>query len=735
MRKLSLLLLIILGASCLAAAQTLEPTKGTLTGRVVCAKTGEPLPGVNIILLGTVLGTTTDLQGRFYLSGIPPGIYSVKVSMMGYKSKTVHKVRIIPGEVTSLDFKLEETVIQAPAVVVTATKRRQSFQDSPNSVTVITSREIEQKNTFTLDNVLRYTPGVNIAAGQVNIRGSTGYSRGAGSRVLLLIDGCPAITGDAGTINWDALPITEIKRVEVVKGAGSALYGSNALGGVINVITKEPSEVPETRMRLTYGVYDKPIYPEWGRWIGDRWLTYEGIDISHSRKIENLGLLLSVGRKRSSGYRQNGHFLRWNALTKLSYRFSPQSRLTLYCSGASEDHGEVIMWRVKNGQPFPMEVPRESIGDEVLSQKLNAHLTFDRILSRKLAYTIKPYYYHTYWKNDFHDNRDYSKTHKLGCEVRVLYLPTQGHSLTAGVEGVYHRVKSKIFGHHRTYDLAWYAQDEIRVSSPLAFTLGVRYDYHRVDDLFSEEQLSPKVGLVHRPSSSTSLRASVGRGFRAASVAEIFTNTLVSGFRVVPNLNIRAESAWSYEVGWNQVLGSYLWMDMALFNNDYWNMIDPEVVSADTLRLANLIRARIRGFEIELRGNWWDRRLVGNLGYTYIDAKDLTSDQVLEYRPRHLLTSSLTLNYRLSLNYNNYHLGADLQFGVDFRYVSRLERVKVFKMDERVPQYVVDLRAVSAFKTFALAVKVDNLLQYYYTEVERNLAPPRSYTLTLTARL
>ena len=117
---------------------------------------------------------------------------------------------------------------------------------------MIPSDEFSKKNISNLENALRYVPGVNMTEDQISIRGSSGYSRGAGSRVLLALDGIPFYTGDTGETIWEMIPTAVIKRVEIIKGAASSLYGSTAIGGVINVITNDIPKNPPTFFKVFY---------------------------------------------------------------------------------------------------------------------------------------------------------------------------------------------------------------------------------------------------------------------------------------------------------------------------------------------------------------------------------------------------------------------------------------------------------------------------------------------------
>jgi len=301
--KLSIFLLLITVISIVHAAEY-----GSIKGTIVDKTTKEPLPGANIIVENTMLGTISDIKGNFVIAKIPAGQYRIKATMMGYKGD-IAKVVIVVQQTSTLNFELKETVIETPELVVTAGKKAQSFQDVPNSVSVVTINEIERKNRAFLDEVLEYTPGVDIIEGDINIRGSSGFSLGAGSRVLLLVDGIPMMPGDSGDIKWDIIPLSQISRVEVVKGAGSALYGSHALGGVVNIISKEPTSQPFTEVKFSSGIYDDPYYSEW-KWT-DNLRYFNQADISHSNKYKNVGILLTGGRKGSTGYQQNGEYVKW----------------------------------------------------------------------------------------------------------------------------------------------------------------------------------------------------------------------------------------------------------------------------------------------------------------------------------------------------------------------------------------------------------------------------------------
>ena len=215
---------------------------GTITGFAFDGKSQEPLIGVNVVVQRTVLGASTDRNGRFTIERIPAGTYSLKVSTMGYKTRTVDNVIVRSGKTTHLNISLEETVIALNPIVVTAAKHPQSLSTSHQVVAVIHRSSIARRQSRDLEEALFTVSGVHFNEQNISIRGSSGFSvYNVGSRVLLMIDGVPYLTSDLGAINWETLPLLDVDRIEVVKGAGSALYGSSAMGGVVNILTRTPS--------------------------------------------------------------------------------------------------------------------------------------------------------------------------------------------------------------------------------------------------------------------------------------------------------------------------------------------------------------------------------------------------------------------------------------------------------------------------------------------------------------
>jgi len=752
---------LILGILWAVPVHSQNPPEGTLEGRVKDGGSGQNLFGANVIVKGTMLGAVTDEQGGFAIHSVPPGEYELVAMLLGYDNQSLKAVSVQSGKTATVLFSLRQSAIPQPAMVVTASKRKQAIEDAPTSVDVVGDRDIRSRNATTLDQVIQNTSGLGIIDGQIDLRGSTGFNWAAGSRVLLLMDGHPLINGDTGGINWDAIPIEEVERVEVVKGAGSALYGSNAMAGMVNIITRDPSPTPQTRLRMTYGFYDTPAYDSW-RWT-DRFLTYrlfeqhrvdfrnalafDGLDLSHSRSVGKIGILVTAGRKRSAGFSQNSDYDRWNAMGKVKISLSNRESLVLTANWATNQHGEALQWI---SQTRPLEVPPVELGNAITYSKANAAATYRRVVNRSFAYTLKANWYRTHWRNYFFDNNDYALTHKIGSEAQVDYI-LKNHALTAGGEAIFDRATSLIYGNPQTVDLALYGEDELKFARLWTLTLGTRYDYHHVKGIYSDGEINPRIGLVFHPAEKSSVRLSAGHGFRAPSIAEVFADITVSGIRVVQNPQLtEAERAWSFEIGANQAvsltaftgrssvpfflkplhwtaqrLKPAFFLDASLFASRYTNMIDVDFNPAVmAFQFMNMGPSETRGAEIRIKGSFLGGMLTGQAGYTYLDAKDLETGIMLHYRSRHRLTTGGELRFHR------------LTFGVDYRYASRIEEVvNLYSSDQRVPMHVIDGRVLLDLGKFTLAAECNNLRNYHYTLRQRLLEPVRHYVFTVRSTL
>ena len=726
---LALLLTALLAATLCASARAQRPNHRRVEGLVVRAADGTGVADAFVEIVGTTLRTTAASDGRFAFALAPATELTLRVAAVGFEPALV----VVPADTGAgppVTIALTGSAIVVAPLVVTASRETQLAADAPISVAVATDEDIARRATIGLDEAIARLPGVQILDGQINIRGSSGYTKGLGSRVLLLVDGVPANEGDRGGIDWDLLPVTEVERVEVLKGTGSALYGSAALGGVVNVITRDLPDRPQLRARLLAGSYADPARAVW-RWRSSR-AVFGGVDLSLSRPVGPLKLLVSGGILGSQGYRENNDDRRAHALAKLEYADGPGLRAELLAAAAHADHGNVVFWCVRgqcadSGLAYqPFRVDSTTLGDRVRSDKLLMQATARRIVGTDLAVHGRLSWYRTHFEDAFRTDSESATADRLGTEIGMEWHPGSERVINAAMEATYADVTSDLFGNHSQTEFAWDAESQSALGGSGHATLGARIDAMAVDGVGWTAVASPRIAATWRLPFAL-LRASLGRGFRAPSLAERFTSTAAQGIRVIPNPNLANETSWAGELGGATQASRHVGLDAAVFWNQYQNLIEPALVTGGTeIQFANVTRARVRGLDLSARAaGLVGGHLGATLGYTLLDARDLTLDLPLAFRPRHQATFSA--DWLVDLG------GAgDLVAGFDARLASSPARVEIFESDSRVTARTLDFRATWRRGGLALAAKVENLFNYTYTLVPRTLEPPRTYSTTLT---
>lgn len=707
---------------------------GTIAGRVT-TEADEPIEGVHVALHGTVRGAVTDAQGTFRIAEVPGGRYTLSFSLVGFQRVRVTGVLVKEGEETVLSVSMKEVPLQTKQVIVTASKREQSLDEVPVSIAVLDASAIHTRNAVTLDEALRYVPGVNMTGPQVNIRGSSGYSLGAGSRVLMMLDGIPFIAGDTGELLLEMIPLSSIERVEIVKGASSALYGSNALGGVINMITKPIASVPETFLRMYGGFYNKPSHQQW-RW-SDKTRFFHGQSAGLARKFGDFGFAFFLSRQLDDGYRQNDYRRRYNAYAKLRQEFSGSSSLTLNAALLHQFSGQFLFWRSLDSALIP---PIKNQTDHLASTRFALNGLFTTILSDHALLTAKAMWSRSRWS--FQQMQDIDRTESVvdgyRVELSARTMIDDRHTVTSGLEAHADVIGGEMFEDRTVGGLALYAQDEIALTDDVALTIGARYDFQSVGLVEKSFQLNPKSALTYTPVDGTTIRVSLGRGFRVPSVAEAFIAAGGGLIRGVPNTSLKPEQSLSFEVGVGQSLGEAGTLDLAVFRSDYDNLIEPGlIVGKQTLEVQwrNVTSARVQGFETSLTLALFDGGVQSSLGYTYVDAEDRTKHDILKYRPRHLLYGATTARID------------PFVVGGDVRYVSRVDRIDdelvetgiVPDGDQRTHIIVADIRIGATFSIAGLdlltTLSVKNAFQHNYVELIGNIMPPRTYLMSLEVRL
>ncbi len=711
---------------------------GVVRGTISDEETGQPLRGTTIRVESRPWGAISDKSGTFTLSTMPAGSYTLLFSMVGYNGQKL-VVDVRDGDTAAVEIRLAPQSLQTGEIVVTAGKRVQAVQDVPMSISLVDQRSIEQRNITRLDDALRYVPGVSMAREQINIRGSSGFALGLGSRTLLLLDGFPLLSGDNGDAKFDAFPMFNIEQVEVVKGAGSALYGTGALGGVVNVITATPETEPELRIRAFAGVYTPTQYDKWD--FSSSPPFNGGLQAGYSQKIDNVGFLLSGGIIRDEGHLEFYDSFRWNLLGKATYELSSGTSLAFLGSATSEKRANWVYWKSLEYATYPPD--NTNYAEYITSTKYNGSLMFSHTFSESLFMLLRTGLFRTHFENSAStagNDSLASTAYASNSELQLTSLISKQTILTFGLNAQYNFLTESYLGKHNQVILSTYLQAEYRPLPELTFTAGGRIDREKTSDLDgADPEISPKLGLSYRLQKNTGLRASAGRGFRAPTIGERYAALRFSGITVERNPNLQPERGWSLEVGGDHsfTLAGEQWkVDIAAFHNEFTNMIEPQPqFETAKIRFTNITHARIQGVETSISG-WLPGKIAGvEASFTAMMPTNVDSGSVLKYRSKFLAGG------RVLVPIGAFQLQADYRFQSRYEEVDELLKVlQIPDAEARVPIHVLDLRLIADLYSLAgvpamATLNVKNALNYYYTEIIANLAPTRSVILQIDTRL
>ena len=714
---------LALAAALLITTPAAAQQMGTIVG-TVRDTSGAPVAGAKVEAVGAAF-TLTGQDGRFRLQPVPAGLAHLRVAAFAFRLDSTD-VTVPPGDSVIWNVTLKGGVFYLPGLVVTAGKRPESLENVAASVDVLSDTAIARHAVNTVDEAVNRVPGVQFINGQVNIRGSSGFEQGLGARVLLLVDGVPMNEADRAGIDWDLVPVDDAERIEIVKGAGSSLYGSAALGGVVNIITRDIPEGIHGRVRFFGGGFANPPDSLW------KFRNFTGMQgggsLTGSFGTDQVRGALTVGGRHSDGYRQQDASDYLQVAGRGEWLPDPVTHVRFTGTWATHQYQVPLAWCGPNQcanmrglayQPFLVDTADS--GNHTRSDHGYLTATVTRTPDENTTWMGRASWLRTHFTDFQKAGDDFAVADRFGAEGRIVTTPSPDQTVTVGGELTDNQVTSDIFGNHTQEQFAAYGEAE-RVVGKLRLTAGVRADFLADDGAGLSAVISPRVAAV-LPSTLGIWRASVGRGFRAASMGEKFVTTPVPPFEVVPNPSLHAETAWTGEIGNTAVITPWLSTNTAIFYTRATDYISPELVG-DSIQFQNVQRARLAGVDVSLVASPFTPRLTTSVAYTYLDAWELATDSTpgrpLAFRPRHLVTLSA-----------DYAVGP-ASVGADFRYSSRFERVELYETDSRVAAKTLDLRAGWRFGQFDVRLLATNALNYIYTLAPRTLEPVATVTMTVT---
>lgn len=547
LKKIIIAFLSIAISVVYANAESTYVSDANITGHVVDKDTGEHIPGCLVVILNSEYATMTDASGHYIFRDLSPGEYEIQVSFMGYRTQK-KSTSVAANKTVELNFEVEEDAFMLDQVVVTSSKTETRRKESPSLVNIMSGKTFLNVGACSLADGLDFQPGVrvendcqNCGFTQVRINGLDGhYSQ-------ILMNSRPVFSALAGVYGLEHIPANMIDRVEVMRGGGSALFGSSAVGGTINIITKDPlSNSAQVAHTLTS--------------IGPSGALDNNTTVNASVVTDNnkAGIFVYGQSRYRDGYDDNKDGFTEVAQLKSQtlgartfFRTSTDSKLTLEYHNTHEYR--------RGGDQLDQPAHMAYIAEQV-DHNINAgEATFDwwlRDRRDKLSFfaatqsTKRQSYYGSGMDPDA-----YGRTTDIvitgGSQWihpidKFLFMPSE---LVAGLEYSYNRLHDVTIGYghdilQKVHIYSGYLQNEWK-NERWGFLIGARIDKH---SLIKDAIVSPRVNIRYNPADNYNFRVSYSTGFRSPQAYdEDFHVAIVGGERVVTVLapGLKQESSQS----------------------------------------------------------------------------------------------------------------------------------------------------------------------------------------------
>ena len=517
MKKIFSALLLALCVIVSAKANDELGSKGTdahIYGHVIDKKTGEHLPYVVVILKGTTIGVSTENSGHYMIRNVPEGQFVVEVSAIGYKTQS-YQLDIKRGRSYEVNFSLEEDHVQLDGVIVSATRSETTRRMSPTLVNVVGMDIYNRTNSTTVAQGLAFQPGVrvenncqNCGFQQVRINGLDGqYTQ-------ILIDSRPIFSALAGVYGIEQLPANMVDRVEVMRGGGSALFGSSAIAGTINIITKEPVRNSASISHTTTSIG-----------LSSAFHNTTDINASIVSDDNKLGLAVFGQNTSKDAWDANGDgFTELSKISGQTVGFRGYVKTGLYSKMTVECHHLEEFRRGGDNLNLP---PHEAMIAEQTKHGINTgglkYDWFSKNQKHRLnAFVSLQHINRESYYGAGQDPNAYGETKDLtwvgGAQYvykfeNCIFMPSD---LTTGIEYNEDYLRDNMWGYNRETNqtvriASAYAQNEWK-NKKWGFLIGGRLDKH---NLIDGVIFSPRANLRFNPTENINLRASYSYGFRA----------------------------------------------------------------------------------------------------------------------------------------------------------------------------------------------------------------------------
>ncbi len=737
----------------LSSLSNLIVAQGTIKGRIFDNITLQPLHGVYAIF-GKNQGTLTDQDGNYIIKS-DTGRLNISFKFVGYKS-VKRTVDLISNDTIELNVGLDMDLQEIGQIVVSANKTGQKVAELTVSMDILKSGDFLKSHITDAQELINKTTGIEVMDGQASIRGGSGFSYGAGSRVLALIDGLPILSPDAGNIKWQFLPLENISQIEIIKGASSVLYGSSALNGIINFRTADATNIPDTRFFAETGIYSNPDNKNWTWWTSPR--ISATLSFSHLQKIGKTDLGLGINLLTDNGYRKYND----EKLGRFSLRLKHHNeKIKGLNYGVNINSGytvktDFILWEDADYGALKQDTSTVSLLHGTFLA-IDPYLSFDN--SGRFRHDLRLRLQLSNNRFPVRDENN-SDAYSMYTEYQVYYRLTDFMNITAGVSENYSKVLSNFYGDHKGINLAGFTQLEVNPFPGLKMVAGLRVEQNSLDEVFDKITPVFRTGINWQAADYTFLRTSFGQGYRYPSIAEKYASTTLGSVKIYPNPFVKPESGWSSEIGVKQgiIMGKTNGQaDLSAFFLQNYNLIefpfgsypDPVTgISGVGFRADNVEQSRIYGFELEFILN----RIFGKFntslsgGYTFIYPVEFnqvthkSTDTYLKYRRKHsakIILNTLYKKFDLGLSF----YAKSKILNIDDVFLNELTRESIlpgfygYWLGHNTGYFLIDGNLGYIINNFiTLSVAVKNITNTEYMGRPGDIQPQRNFSIRVSGK-
>ncbi len=750
MKKTIFLLSILLFWASLSEAQNV------VSGLVSDQITLEPLNNVNVVLESSELGATTNTYGEFSFICNTPGIYQLTITHVGYR-KFTKEIHLNSNDSIFINCQLRPAINILKETSITATRWVKNIEDIPASIDNISAEELKTLPGTNTDNLLQAIPNVYVNRSwgifsknsSVTMRGMDGTSR-----VLVLYNGVPLNKTAGGGINWHLINPDQIERIEIIKGPASAMYGNNAMGGVINIISKTQEKKLAGSVSAFCGTYNT---------LGSR-ISLSGNSVKNGKGFywnaesfyrQGDGYIIEPDERRDST--DVPLFLKeFSTNMKIGYQFDHDTKAEVEYQYYTDRRGDGRKVYEEDGGylQYPTSYIRAKYQTKWKGLKLQTHAFYHK----------QDYIQHSERLNQTGDTyKLYDRTNNtqdLGIWLNVEKRWSEHHSLVAGIDSkqgsidaseVYRTSTDELYMLGKINFAALFLQDEFKYKN-ITLQSGIRFDYAGFNngsltvkrptsitafegEVYEEfpstnwTNISPRLAVLYQLNKQTRLYASVSSGFMPPKLDDMCSSRKISkGFKVA-NPNLKPETIITYEIGAHLKPLKNMSIDWAAYYNDghdfQYFVGTGDTIDGDrpVLQRTNISRVQILGSEIGMKyeivkslqftANYsYNHSVIQDFEMEGYFGNDLTGKFLAETPPH---------QYYMGLIYNHQKFSTALSYN----------SVSAMWSDERntlelEPYATLDLRvAIHPVKHLSFVLDIQNILDKVYVDKKGGLAPGR----------